>query len=184
VKKVLAALRGGSEPSVTPQASAGDAIRREKETFRPALLDLVKARGPVHRDVAKDVLDDHVYRPEDVEKVLSEHLYALTQDGTLALKDDFIWPAQMSVPPVRRPEGREPMELDLVPLEEIGEAELYNMGGNGEIGRSALIERTAAFYRHDRLPDRTRSRLELALEKLIESGRLAPRGKDLLRRAR
>jgi hypothetical protein len=135
-------------------------------------------------DVARELLDEHVHRPEDVDRVLSEQLYALTTDGTISVKDGFIWPAQMTVSPVRRPSGREPMVLEHVSLEEIGEAELYNMGENAEMSRGLLIERTAAFYRHESLSDNARERLELALDKLIESKRLVPHGKDLLRRAR
>jgi very-short-patch-repair endonuclease len=189
VRKALAALESAGAPADSVPAAASTAMPDdrsaiEKETFRPTLLELVKNQGPVHYDVAKNVLDDHVYRPEDVERALSENLYALSVDGTIAVRDGFIWPARMAVPPIRRPGGSEPMELDYVALEEIGEAELYNMGGNTEISRSMLVSRTAAFYRHENLSEKARARLELALDKLIESKRLVIHGKDMIRRAR
>jgi len=189
VEKVKRALASAGAPEdVSAPAEQGAAAdgpgRLEKESFRPALLDLVRSHGPVHQDVARDMLDDHVHRPEDADRVLSEHLYALTTNGTLVVRDGFIWPADMTAPPVRQPAGREPMALEYVSLEEIGEAELYNMGGNTEISRDMLIERTAAFYRHERLSDHARERLELALDMLIDSRRLVPHGKGLLRRAR
>jgi very-short-patch-repair endonuclease len=174
------AAQAAREENKTPEAEK----KGEKESFRPSLLELVRDQGPVHCDVAKGVMDEHVYRPEDVEHALSQNIYALTRDGTLVVRDNFIWPAGMTVPPVRRPSGKEPMELDFVALEEIGEAELYNMGGNAEISKSMLIARTAAFYRNETLSERAKARLELALDKLIESKRLVPHGKDLLRRAR
>ncbi len=190
VKKALAAADGASRavgPGISHVPGTGAApndFALEKETFLPAFLDLVKERGPVHRDVARDVLDGHVHRPEDVERALSERLYALTKSGAISLKDGFIWSAQMSIPPIRRPEGREPMDLGLVALEEIAEAELYCMGENDDMAREELIERTAAFYRYESIPGQVRVRLELAAEHLVRSGRLVSQGKGRLRRAR
>lgn len=168
---------------------AGDALGSEeagpeKETFLPALLNLVRERGPVHVDIAKDVLDDHVRHPEDVDKVLSEHLYALVRDGTVAVRDGFIWPGEMVVPRVRRPPGREPMELDYVSVEEIGEAELYCMGVGFHTTRGELVERTASFYRHETLTEKARTRLEAGIDNLISRGRLLAPGGDVLLRAR
>ncbi len=189
VKKLLASIKGPADaglgaPSAPAETGPESTRAGEKESFRPALLELVRDQGPVHLDVARDLLDDHVRSPEDIDRALSANLYALTRDGTLVVKDNFIWSAQMTVPPVRLPSGREPMELDFVPLEEIGEAELYSMGEKAEMSRSEVIERTAALYRHEVLSERVTARLKLALDRLIESKKLVPRGRDMLRRAR
>ncbi|MDW5564365.1 MAG: DUF4011 domain-containing protein [Methanomassiliicoccus sp.] len=179
IRAVLDSMEARAEKDIfeTPQQA-------EKDTFRPALLELVKAQGPVHRDVAKDILDDHMHRPEDIERAMSENLFALSREGLVEVRDGFIWPAQLTTPPVRGPISREPMELDRVSLEEIGEAELYRMGESQEMTRGQIIERTATFYRHDSLTERSRERLELALDLLLRSGRLVDRGRDVLRRAR
>ncbi|MBI0583060.1 MAG: DUF4011 domain-containing protein [Methanomassiliicoccus sp.] len=187
VKRALEAARAPSRPSVEEggaQAEAGEVRHGEKETFRPALLDLIRDQAPVHVDIARDVLDDHVHQPEDVDQALSENLFALVTDGTIVVRDGFIWPSQMTKPPVRRPLGKEPMELEYVSLEEIGEAEMYNMSVATEISRRTLIQRTASFYQLEEPSEKARERLEHALDRLIREGMLVPRGKDLLHRAR
>jgi very-short-patch-repair endonuclease len=183
VQKVKVVLER-AEGRETGDAPGSNLVLLEKETFLPSLLSLVRERGPVHVDIAKDVLDDHVHRPEDVDKVLSEHLYALVREGTVTVRDGFIWPGGMVVPRVRRPPGREPMELDYVSVEEIGEAELYCMGVDFHTTRNELVECTASFYGHQTLTEKARTRLEAGIDNLIFRGRLLAPGGDVLIRAR
>ena len=189
VKRAIASIQEAAKASAASSPAPTETMpegEREmaKETLRPALLELARSQGPVHYSVVRDLMGDHVYRPEDIDRALSENLRALSQEGALVVKDDFIWPAGMTVPPVRRPHGREPMELDHVPLEEIQEAEMYNMGDRAEMSRKELVERTAAFYGHGTLTEGARARLEVALDRLIESERLLTDGEGMMRRAR
>ncbi|MBN2497719.1 MAG: DUF3320 domain-containing protein [Deltaproteobacteria bacterium] len=146
------------------------------------LAAIVKVEGPIQVDeairrAAEGFGIDRVYT-----KVRSFGRKAVArglQAGLFAQRGDFLWPKDMTVPPVRRRDDELLREASLICPQELGQAAVTLLQLQFGMSRADLIQQTAQALGFGAAGRAIGAAIELAIETEIERGRIEQEGELL-----
>jgi hypothetical protein len=185
--KKPATKRGEAIPGVAPYVMKTLTLRGSPEDFyevgakqiAKALIEVVKAEGPIHRLEAtrRAALEWGVTKAlKKVRDAAEDGIDAAVASGAVRLQDDFLWPAGMNVPPVRTRRGDDGKDIDFVALEEIAEAAALVLTKEFRLGRDSLCDQTLRVLGFDRPSPRAKERAGAGVILLMEAGRVVEDG--------
>jgi very-short-patch-repair endonuclease len=145
-----------------------------------ALKQLAAEEGPVHLRVAARRIAQ-AWGMQRAGSRIQERVESLAAEGErrgeFRVLDGFLWDSGMVTPPVRRPEDPEDSRsIEEVCLEEIEEAALLVMRQALSMPTAELVLQTARLLGYDRAGRQIRDRVSLAIDRLIQAGKLASDG--------
>lgn len=140
------------------------------------LVRVVECEGPVHFMAAARRVANFWGMGKagaEIRKIVARAEKRAIDQGKIKKKDDFLWPANMEKPPIRRVPPGEPLrDIEEVPLEEIAEAAYLCLQNGFSMSRDDLIVQTARLLGYERTGQKLRDRINLAIQQLLSEGRL------------
>ncbi len=164
------------EASLPKQGTPEQFYRADERTFEPLFVQLAEEEGPVHWHTAARRIAACWGIPRvtpTVEQHLDTVLSKLLERQVVALRDDFLWSAMPTQVLVRQPRaGQEPRPIEEIALEEIAQAEFLNLQNALSLTEDDLFSQTARLLGYPRAGERVKRRLQTALARLEETGRV------------
>lgn len=156
----------------TPVANPRPSYMFETDTsvIADTLKRVVQMEGPIHKvEAAKRVAAN--WQIARVGYRIQDRIESIAQSNcpSVVVRGDFLWPKNMQAPPVRVPApGDEARSIETIALEEIQQAALIVVKRNFGMTRVDLVRETARLLGHARTGDNVRSRIESAVDRLIQ----------------
>ncbi|MCL4518537.1 MAG: DUF3320 domain-containing protein, partial [Thaumarchaeota archaeon] len=167
----------GSKPNLR-RGAENDLLhtRSYSNLIRSMLLSLVENEGPIHRDNAVRRIALAAGYEKSALKITRAVELAIGQcklNNSILERNGFLWPAKMSVPPVRFPVEKD--YLTYRKIQEISEEELeLAMKNIIKLGMSleleSIMEETARLFGFGRTGDQIRETLQERINELLKRG--------------
>ncbi len=139
------------------------------------LLSLVKHEGPIHIKTACRRIAACWGISRVGSNVEGQILFAvkrLVPEGSIELKDGFLWPAGRQEVLVRQPpSGEPPRHIDEIAIEEIAQAAYLCLHDAFSLTEQDLQIQTARLLGIERTSERIRRRIQVAIDRLFEEQR-------------
>lgn len=175
--KTISLLHGTALYSTTAlprQGTPEQFYRADERTFEELFVQLAEREAPIHWNVAVRRIAAcwGIQRVTPaVERHLERILSQLVARQIVQFRDDFIWSPHSSELYARVPNtGQEPRAIEEIAIEEISQAVLLNLQNALSLTEDDLITQTAHLLGYPRAGERVRRRIEIALERLGNSG--------------
>ncbi|RCV63107.1 hypothetical protein C5S53_15845 [Methanophagales archaeon] len=99
---------------------------------------------------------------------------AVSGSESVKRKDDFLWPAEMKIPPLRRCNKDDFFRpIDYVCVEEIARAAFLVVKRDFYVSREELIKQVAKHLGYDRVGDNIQTRVEEGIDFLLRFKRIS-----------
>ena len=138
------------------------------------VLKIVNHEGPIHiQETARRVAEFWGMRRVG-KRVIGIVKNAVSGSESVKRKDDFLWPAEMKSPPLRRCNKDDFFRpIDYVCVEEIARAAFLVVKKDFYVSREELIKQVAKHLGYDRVGDNIQTRVEEGIEFLLRFKRIA-----------
>ncbi|MBL7040945.1 MAG: DUF3320 domain-containing protein [Pirellulaceae bacterium] len=143
------------------------------------VTEVVEVEGPVHEDqVSRRMLD--IYRfsrgGSRIDEKISSAVRVAVYGGKINRRGDFLWPADMETPPLRRRDDDDIRDIDLICHAEIRRALRLLLETQFGMSRNDLTTQAARLFGFQVSGSRIRDRIGQAIQGLLESGKVAESG--------
>ncbi|MHC4606228.1 MAG: DUF3320 domain-containing protein [Planctomycetota bacterium] len=161
---------------VTRLGGQKDFLHAGIEGAAEVLARVVAHEGPIHFEEAARRVVEH-WRISRVGQRIADTVKLgarrCERNGTVLRRGDFLWPADMEKPPVRRRESKDaPREVELIAPEEIAEAILLVLKKEFRVRQEDLVDRAARVLGFSRTGTRVREHVEDAVDLLRSQDRI------------
>ena len=138
------------------------------------VLKIVKYEGPIHiQETARRVAEFWGMKRVG-KRVIGIVENVVSSSESVKRKDDFLWPAEMKIPPLRRSNKNDFFRpIDYVCVEEIARAAFLVVKKDFYVSREELIKQVAKHLGYDRVGDNIQTRVEEGIEFLLRFKRIA-----------
>jgi very-short-patch-repair endonuclease len=139
------------------------------------LAKVVECEGPIRLDLAlrrAAAVWGLTRMGPKIQDRATQALDVCQQKGTVLLRDGFLWPAGMTIAPVRCRDADELRDIDLVCLDEIGQAACAVLRSQMGMSRQDLVLQTARLLGFASAGSRVAARIEDAIQDKLGSGEI------------
>lgn len=154
------------------------------DVIRGIVVDVAKLEGPIHIDeLTRRTAEAWGFRQSGsrIRNRISSAIDAGIRKELLRITDEFVWPADMTTPPVRQRDSQRTKSINLICLEEIGRAACLLLKAQFGMNHQDLITQTCRILGFGNTGERIVERITTAIEREIASGRIASDGNSILK---
>jgi very-short-patch-repair endonuclease len=165
-----------SKTPIIPMGNPKQIYKADIYKIGDVVSKIVKHEGPIHlQETARRVAEFWGMKRagRKITEIVENAARWAGRSGAIKRKADFLWPAEMKIPPIRRGSKEEFFRpIEYVCLEEIAKAAFLVVRKEYRISKEELIKQVAKILGYDRVGDNIQNRIGEGIDLLLKFKRI------------